>query len=343
VVGGASRVEVVRGDGTRAVATPLKCDPRTDLALLRTDLDLPAVELAPARAHRQGDPVLVMGYPLSTRLQGSSTLTRGLISAIRTDERGMTEIQTDAAINMGNSGGALLNMQGKVIGIPYLRYAGAQGIGFAVSSEAVQALLDSTGMPCPTSSPAGTVLLTDNFSNRLSGLMPLTSPVPNAYNVEYANGEYAITQTNPDYSAPLYANVPGSYLDASLAIDARLVDEIDNRILLIGCRDGDHDLETGYLAAMEPTTGLAGLAKLTQFGLLPMTELEASDVFVVGSVNNRFELSCVGSQISLSVNGVQVASVTDGSYTDGGFWVGALARDYENVSARMGNLVVTQR
>src|SRR4051812_1311558 len=190
VVGGATSIEVVRHDGTKAAATAVKCDPRSDLALLRTDLDLPSLDLAPARSHRQGDLVLVMGYPLSTRLQGSSTLTRGLISAMRTDERGMTEIQTDAAINGGNSGGAMLNMNGKLIGIPYYRFANAQGISFAVSSESVQGLLDSARLPCPTVSAPGTLLLADDFSNRSNGFMPLISPVPSAYNVNYTDGEY---------------------------------------------------------------------------------------------------------------------------------------------------------
>jgi hypothetical protein len=344
VVGGASRIEVMRADGTRASATPVKCDPRSDLALLRTDLELPSVDLAPARGHRQGDPVLVMGYPLSSRLQGSSTLTRGLISAIRTDERGLTEIQTDAAINTGNSGGALLNMQGRLIGVPYSRYAGGvQGIGFAVSSEAVQALLDGPGFPCPSASPPGTVLLADNFADRINGVMPLVSPVPNAYSFSYVEGEYAITQTNPRYPAPLYVSVPGSYRDTTLAVDLRLVEEIDNRLLLIGCRDGDHDMETGYMAAMEPTTGLAGLAKFTSAGLVPLTDLEISDAFLLGSVNNRFELTCAETQISLSINGEELFSVTDRSYRDGGLWIGAVAGDIENVVARLGNLVVTQR
>jgi S1-C subfamily serine protease len=343
VIGSTAHITVMRSDGTRAPATAVKCDPRADLALLSTTLDVPAVELAPARGHRQGDPVLVMGYPLSTRLQGSSTLTRGLLSAIRTDERGLTELQTDAAINGGNSGGAMLNMQGRLIGIPYATYSPAQGISLAAASESVQRLLDSPGQPCPSAVPPGTVLASDDFANRLAGFMPLASSVPEAYAVDYVAGEYALRQMDSSYAEPLAVAVPGSYADATLGVDARLAEPSADRLLLLGCRDGQADQTSGYVALIDPSTGDVALGRLNGPMVMPLTDPQSAVGFQTDGAPNRFELTCTGSRIGISVNGVETASADDDRYTDGSVWIGAMALGFENVEARFGHLVVTQR
>ena len=112
----------------------------TDLAVLKIEPEssLPVVEWGNSDSMRVGDWVVAFGNALS--LKGGPTVTLGIISALgRTvpTERGSLYhmIQTDAAINKGNSGGPLVSLDGKVIGISTAMLGQAQGIGFAVSSE----------------------------------------------------------------------------------------------------------------------------------------------------------------------------------------------------------------
>ena len=120
----------------------------TDLAVLKIDPEssLPVVEWGNSDSMRVGDWVVALGNALS--LKGGPTVTLGIISALgRTvpTERGPLYhmIQTDAAINKGNSGGPLVSLDGKVIGISTAMLGQAQGIGFAVSSETALPVIDS--------------------------------------------------------------------------------------------------------------------------------------------------------------------------------------------------------
>lgn len=120
----------------------------TDLAVLKIEpeADLPVVEWGNSDSMRVGDWVVALGNALS--LKGGPTVTLGIISALgRTvpTERGPLYhmIQTDAAINKGNSGGPLVSLDGKVIGISTAMLGQAQGIGFAVSSETALPVIES--------------------------------------------------------------------------------------------------------------------------------------------------------------------------------------------------------
>jgi len=136
VVEGATKVEVHYGDDRRADAKVIGRDPATDLALIKINVDeqLPAVRLGDSDKIRVGDWALAIGNPL----QFENTLTVGVISAkgrslgISAETSSFENfIQTDAAINFGNSGGPLLNIQGEVIGINTAIRAMAQNLGFA--------------------------------------------------------------------------------------------------------------------------------------------------------------------------------------------------------------------
>ena len=130
VVSGASRIGVNTSDKRYATARVVRLDNNGDLALLQTDLSIPTLQMEFMGQQRQGDEVLVLGYPLGLNDGGGqATLTRGIISATMTDARtGQALIQTDAAVNHGNSGGAMVNMRGDLIGIPSygLRANGAE-------------------------------------------------------------------------------------------------------------------------------------------------------------------------------------------------------------------------
>ncbi len=138
VIEGADEITVNLHDGTSLKAKLIGHDDRTDVALLKVDspTPLPAVPFADSDSARVGDWVLAIGNPFG--LGGS--VTAGIVSARGRDIRqGPYDdfIQTDAAINRGNSGGPLFNMNGEVIGINTAIYSpsgGSIGIGFSIPS-----------------------------------------------------------------------------------------------------------------------------------------------------------------------------------------------------------------
>ena len=120
----------------------------TDLAVLKIEpeSDLPVVDWGNSDSMRVGDWVVALGNALS--LKGGPTVTLGIISAlgrtVPTERVPLYDmIQTDAAINKGNSGGPLVSLDGKVIGISTAMLSQAQGIGFAVSSETALPIIES--------------------------------------------------------------------------------------------------------------------------------------------------------------------------------------------------------
>jgi S1-C subfamily serine protease len=137
VVEGQTRIEVAFTDGSTMSAKIVGRDPSVDLAVLKVDgTDLPFIELGDSDAVQVGDEVVAIGNALA--LEGGLSVTRGIISGtnrtVDTDA-GTTLVgmlQTDAAINFGNSGGPLIDAQGRVIGVNTAIDASAQNIGFAI-------------------------------------------------------------------------------------------------------------------------------------------------------------------------------------------------------------------
>ncbi|RUL76772.1 S1C family serine protease [Dyella choica] len=135
VIANADDIQVLLYDGRVAKAKLVGADEETDLAVLKIEAgNLPVIQMADPKKLRVGDVVLAIGNPLNL----NQTVTMGIISAIgRQLSNSSPEdfIQTDAAINLGNSGGALVNSNGDLVGINTLligKAANAEGIGFAI-------------------------------------------------------------------------------------------------------------------------------------------------------------------------------------------------------------------
>jgi len=149
VVNKANRLIITLADGNEKEAQIIGTDPRTDLALLKIDVNnhVTAAVLGDSNNLQVGQEVIAIGNPLGLRFARS--VTAGVVSGLNrllTTEEGFVFrlIQTDAAINPGNSGGALVNLGGEVIGINSIKIAveGFEGMGFSIPSNQVKMVVD---------------------------------------------------------------------------------------------------------------------------------------------------------------------------------------------------------
>ena len=156
VIQGAQEISVTLSNDVTTTAQVVNYDENQDVAMIKiTDesVEIPAtVELGDSDALQPGEEVIAIGTPLSTEL--SSTVTKGIISATSRSvavESGVTMnlIQTDAAINAGNSGGPLVNTKGEVVGINSSKISGeaVEGIGFSIPINDIKDKIESLSKP----------------------------------------------------------------------------------------------------------------------------------------------------------------------------------------------------
>ncbi len=147
VIAGADSIRVQLSDGRIADATIVGQDPDTDIAILHLAIaKLPIMPLGRSDTLRVGDIVLAIGNPYGL----SQTVTQGIVSATGRGQLGLATfenfIQTDAAINLGNSGGALIDAHGDLVGINTAvlnrTYGGPEGIGFAIPVNLVRGVME---------------------------------------------------------------------------------------------------------------------------------------------------------------------------------------------------------
>ena len=143
VIENAREIVVTLGSGEELPAMVIGADQPTDLAVIKVEKkNLQAAELADSNKLRVGEPAIAIGNPLGLTFQQSVTV--GVISArervITIQGQKFTFIQTDAAINDGNSGGALVNISGELVGINTAKITvpGVEGMGFAIPSNVVR-------------------------------------------------------------------------------------------------------------------------------------------------------------------------------------------------------------
>ena len=152
VIENAQAVSVLTSDSQEYAASVVGSDETSDLAVLKVEADgLQAAEFGDSSVLQVGDSVAAIGDPLGTALRG--TMTDGIISAINRDltvnDRTMNLIQTNAALNNGNSGGPLINCYGQVIGINTMKMSNfysssmtVEGIGFAIPIDTAKPIID---------------------------------------------------------------------------------------------------------------------------------------------------------------------------------------------------------
>ncbi len=159
VIKGAFRIEVMLHDGTELRAHVVAAAAMVDLAVIRIDAGkpLPYLTMASTDTVRVGDPVLAVGNPLGI----GTSVSSGIVSALNRNLRNSPfddYVQTDAAINHGNSGGPLLNTAGQVIGVNTIlltnqKNEGSNGLGFAISSVVVNYVVQH--LENPAQAPVG--------------------------------------------------------------------------------------------------------------------------------------------------------------------------------------------
>jgi serine protease Do len=199
VIEGAQEVKVILSDGKEAAAKVMNSDSKLDIAVVKiTDnTKVPAVaELGVSGSLQVGEEVVAIGNPLGKEFLG--TVTNGIVSAVnrQLEENGMKYIQTNAAINSGNSGGPLINSRGQVIGINTAKIGqtGVEGLGFAIPIDTVKDKIENLSKPVLMIGISGREINEDT-SKQLSA----------RYKVEFPVGVYieSVTEFSPAEKAGL--------------------------------------------------------------------------------------------------------------------------------------------
>jgi hypothetical protein len=197
-------------------------------------------------------------------------------------------------------------------------------LSFRAQSEAkTNTVTIPTESPGPTEGAASHVLFSDDPANGKGGLAR-SSPHPDQYTVGYMGDEYSIVRLDTTANVDPVVAVPGDYTDSVLSVSVDVVGDTSGRYVQIYCRrqsDG-----SGYELRVAPTRGTYSLDRRDGNRSTTLAPLQAPDVpnpaVRIANQENAIALTCAGPTISVSVNSVQIATVTDGMYRSGQHAIG---------------------
>ena len=298
VVEGADELKVALADDREFKGKIIGTDPKTDVAVIRIEADnLPTITLADSDRLRVGDIVFAVGNPLDI----GQTVTTGIVSAkgrrvhLLDDINGYEDfIQTDAAINLGNSGGALVDARGRLVGINSAMMTttnGSMGIGFAVPINLASSIMQS-------------LIATGTVARGYLGVgvEPLTPELAEAMGKD-AKG-MVISTVTPDSPA---AKAGLKQEDVIVAINGRPVDSLDGLRLIIAQTAPGTKVKVKYVREGKMAEQDVTLTKLTDDGATP-------DEFVAGVTVARVDDEARHNfRLPDDVDGVVVTDVADTS------------------------------
>ena len=248
VVDEADELKVLLNDDREFTAKVIGTDPKTDVAVIKIDAaDLPSVTLADSAKLRVGDVVFAIGNPLGV----GQTVTMGIISAtgrkvgILDDVAGYEDfIQTDAAINQGNSGGALIDARGRLVGINSAILSNSQGnigIGFAIPINLANTIMHS-------------LIETGTVARGYLGVQTdvLTADKAEEFDLPKDTRGVIITDLNPADGPAAKAGLKRN--DIIVSIDDKKVTNTEDLRLLIGQTAPDTKIAVKYLRNGKPET-----------------------------------------------------------------------------------------
>jgi serine protease Do len=262
VIEGSTRLEVITATGERKTATLVGSDQISDLAVLEVDGSgiQQIADFGDSDQLKPGETAIAIGNPLG--LGYAPTITKGIISWPKRSipvslGRGgepdweMDVIQTDAAINSGNSGGALVNLEGQVIGINTLKVAdyGVEGLGFAIPINQVRTVIDSLIQYHKVKRPYMGVVTQDLRSFAGTDVLKLPS--------EVKNGIIVLDVTGPAEAAGLKTN------DVITELDGKPMEStIDLRKYIYGYKSIGDKLKVTYYRSGKRATAVLQLGEL---------------------------------------------------------------------------------
>lgn len=312
VVDEAVELKVLLNDERELIAKVIGTDPKTDVAVIKIEAEnLPAATLSDSDKLRVGDIVFAIGNPLGV----GQTVTMGIVSAKSRrvgilDEVGGYEdfIQTDAAINRGNSGGALIDAKGRVVGINsaiITTTQGSIGLGFAIPINLVRSIMNS-------------LIETGSVSRGYLGVMSeqLNSELAEALGLKADTKGVVITQLNPADGPAAKAGMKRE--DVIVAINDRPVTSRDDLRLMISQMAPGSTIKISYLRGGKPLATEATLGRVDEDNA-PAGEL-LPGVFVAPLTEDiRREL-----RMEDDIDGLVVTNVAEGTPYAEVFPVGAV-------------------
>jgi serine protease Do/serine protease DegQ len=312
VVDNADELKVLLNDDRELTAKVIGTDPKTDVAVIKIEADnLPVVTLADSGKLRVGDVVFAIGNPLGV----GQTVTMGIISAtgrkvgILDDVQGYEDfIQTDAAINQGNSGGALIDAKGRLVGINSAILSNSQGnigIGFAIPINLASSIMHS-------------LIETGTVARGYLGVQTdvITPDKAEEFELPKDTKGVIITNLNPADGPAAKAGLKRN--DVIVEIDDKKVTNTDDLRLLIGQTPPETKITVKYLRNGKPETKQVVLGRVSDDSvpageLLPGVSVEP----LTAETRKQF-------RIDDRVEGLMVTEVGEDSEFQGNFPVGSV-------------------